>query len=127
MTRRLAPETRTAIAADYAAGVPEKVIRHRHGCGSGTAAKIAARNGIPVRNPGTQLTVPERAHPLVKRLFREMQRQRATFADVASRAGIGIATIGNLKNARGRNPQLGTIEACFNALGLGLYVKVMDE
>lgn len=124
---RLAPETRDAIASAYAAGVPEKVIRHRYGCSSGVPAKIARRYGIPVRNPGTQLTVPDRAHPLVKFVFREMQKQRATFADVATRAGVGVATIGNLKNARGANPQLGTIEACLNALGFELTVKVRKE
>ena len=67
------------------------------------------------------LSIPEHAHPLVKRLFEEMNAQQIGSLDMAERSGMNKNT---LKDWRTRvNPTVSNLEACFNVLGLELYVR----
>ena len=68
---------------------------------------------------GRRVTVPQHAHPLVRRLFAEMRRQRASAAVVAARAGISERT---LKGWRHHAPTLQNLDAALNVLGLKLDI-----
>lgn len=71
------------------------------------------------------MTVPENAHPMVKRLFAEMIRQRCTMMLMAKKTGIGRITIKNWKH--NSNPKLTDLIACLNVLGFDLkIIKVKD-
>jgi hypothetical protein len=72
------------------------------------------------------LSVPQHAHPLVRQLFVEMNRERIGLSDVAERAGVAITTF---KGWRTRHtPRVADLEACYNVLGLTLTVtKVKDD
>lgn len=72
------------------------------------------------------VTVPRRGHPLVKRLVQEMRDQRCTYATLGKRAGVGWRTISHWRNGI-MDPQLGTIEACFNALGYELVPREREH
>lgn len=68
-----------------------------------------------------RVSVPDSAHPLVKRLFAEMASQQCTLTVMSDRSGVNINT---LKNWRTRTaPLVENIEACLNVLGLELTVK----
>ena len=69
---------------------------------------------------GRRVTVPQHAHPLVRRLFAEMRRQRASTAVVAERAGL-ISRM-TLCGWRHHTPTLDNLEAALNVLGLKLVV-----
>lgn len=73
-----------------------------------------------------RVLVPRKAHPLVRQLFVEMNRERIGLSDVAERAGVAITTF---KGWRTRHtPRVADLEACYNVLGLTLTVtKVKDE
>ena len=65
-----------------------------------------------MRQKFIRLSIPPRAHPLVRRLFEEMNYQRIGLLDMAERAGINKNT---LKDWRIRtNPRIQDLEACFN-------------
>lgn len=65
------------------------------------------------------LKIP-RCHPLVRRLFEEMNAQRIGVLDMSERSGVNRNT---LRDWRGRTvPTIDNIEACFNVLGLTLTV-----
>ena len=67
-----------------------------------------------------RLTMPTRAHPLVKRMFEEMARQQIGVLDLAERAGVNPNT---LRDWRTRTmPTIDNLEACLNVLGLGTSV-----
>jgi transcriptional regulator with XRE-family HTH domain len=67
------------------------------------------------------LTVPMRAHPVVQRLYVEMNAQQCTAADVSERSGVNKNT---LKDWRTRTaPTIDNLEACLNVLGLELAVR----
>lgn len=68
-----------------------------------------------------RLSIPPHAHPLVRRLWMEMNRNRITVKDVAERAGIGQKTMNEWRKRR--NPSVANLVACFNVLGLDLVVK----
>lgn len=71
-----------------------------------------------------RVTVPPHAHPLVRRLFAEMNYQRIGVTDLAERAGLARET---LKGWRGRHcPRVADLEAAFGVLGKRLKV-VSDE
>ena len=63
-----------------------------------------------------RLSVPSRAHPLVRRLFEEMNHQRIGILDMSQRSGINKNTINDWK--RRSIPQVHNLEACFSVLGL---------
>lgn len=68
-----------------------------------------------------QVNVPERAHPLVKRLFGIMIQELCSFRQLSEKTGICPETI----SAWGErsSPCMVNIEACYNALGYRLVVR----
>lgn len=65
--------------------------------------------------------VPDKAHPLVRRLFEEMNRQQLGVLDLAERAGVNKNT---LRDWRTRTvPTIDNLEACLNVLGLELTTR----
>ena len=80
--------------------------------------------GRPGNRLGTRwrgkLPVPPRAHPLVRRLYGEMNAQMTTVGEVAQRSGLSSDT---LLKWRGRHvPTLQNFEAALNALDLELRI-----
>lgn len=66
------------------------------------------------------LRTPKKAHPLVKRLFTEMNYQRIGILDLADRSGVNRHT---LKDWSCKTvPTVSNLEACLNVLGLELVV-----
>lgn len=63
---------------------------------------------------------PAHAHPLVRRLFAEMKRQRVSVRELAARTGMTDQTIYYWRTAKA--PSVPNIEAAFNALGFDLVV-----
>jgi transcriptional regulator with XRE-family HTH domain len=64
------------------------------------------------------VTVPERAHPIVRFIFAEMKRQGVTYAQMSERSGLARETI---TAWRTRNkPDLDSIEAALGVLGYRL-------
>lgn len=63
-----------------------------------------------------KLKVPERCHPLVRRLFEEMNKQQIGLLDLAERSGVNKNTIHDWKTRS--MPHLHNIEACYTVLGL---------
>lgn len=80
-----------------------------------------------MRSRYTRVTIPEKAHPLVKHLFLEMRNQRLGVMDMADRSGVSA---GSLVNWRTRMTPKGipSLEACFNVLGYTLKpVRIKDD
>lgn len=69
--------------------------------------------------------VPENVHPVVQRLYAEMNDQQATQVDVCERSGVCGHAIRDWR--RHGNPTLLDLEAVLNVLGLTLSVKVLKE
>lgn len=62
------------------------------------------------------LKVPDRAHPLVKVLFEEMNRQKIGLTEMSDRSGYSTQCI---KDWRTRySPNIRSLEACFGVLGM---------
>lgn len=68
-----------------------------------------------------KLPIPTNTHPIVRDLFREMNRQQTTITEVADRSGICRETISGWRYSR--MPRLDLIDAAFNVLGKRLVVK----
>lgn len=67
------------------------------------------------------ISVPERLHPTVKRLFVEMNAQCVGPLDMADRSGVNKNTF---KDWRTRSvPTVDNLDACLNVLGLELAVR----
>lgn len=65
-------------------------------------------------------TIPLQAHPLIRRFFRLVNKERATFLEIAARVGCHRDTF---KDWRSRStPNLATFEAALNALGYRLEI-----
>jgi transcriptional regulator with XRE-family HTH domain len=60
-------------------------------------------------------------HPLVNRLWQEMNDQCASQEDVAKRAGVSSSTMRKWRKGE-RSPRLYDLEACLNVLGLEITV-----
>lgn len=71
------------------------------------------------------MPIPQRAHPLVRRLYAEMNHQQIGVTDMAERTGIARNAINDWKDRS--NPQVQNLDACFAALGLQLTVKVVRD
>lgn len=72
-----------------------------------------------------RLTMPTRAHPLVKRMFEEMARQQIGVLDLAERAGVNPNT---LRDWRTRTmPTIDNLEACLNVLGLEMATRTRRD
>lgn len=65
-----------------------------------------------------KLKVPNNVHPLVKKLFIEMNHQQIGILDLSERSGINKNTINDWKTRS--VPRIDNIEACFGVLGLKL-------
>lgn len=64
-------------------------------------------------------TVPEHAHPLVRKFFELLNADGATQTEICARAGLSIQTT---KGWRKKSPQLVTFEAALNTLGYRLAI-----
>ncbi|MCO5059666.1 MAG: helix-turn-helix transcriptional regulator [Rhizobiaceae bacterium] len=72
-----------------------------------------------------KLPIPHHTHPLVRRLFQEMNRQKTTLTEVAERAGIRRGTISDWRYRY--TPRVSDLDAAFNVLGLELSVRPKRE
>ena len=86
-------------------------------CGAERRARLAV---VSRRRWLGRLPIPENAHPLVRGLFQEMNRQRVSISDIAERSGLAAATISDWRYTR--NPTVPNLEAALNALGCGLAI-----
>lgn len=69
--------------------------------------------------------VPMSGHPLVRRLFVEMNAQQVGVLDLSERSGVNKNTF---KDWRTRSvPTVDNLDACFNVLGLELAVRERAE
>ena len=71
------------------------------------------------------LDIPKHAHPFVRTLYRQMNRQRTTMLEVAERSGLRRQTIWDWANRV--DPRLSDLEAALNAIGFELVVQETDE
>lgn len=72
-----------------------------------------------------RLKLPDKAHPMVRRLFEEMNRQQVGMLDLAERSGVNANT---LKDWRTRTtPTIDNLEACLGVLGLELTTKARRQ
>lgn len=77
-----------------------------------------------MRNDFRLHTIPDKAHPLVKLLFVEMNKQSVSIPVLSKKAGLGDETLVNWRVRYA--PQVPNLEAAFNALGLTLKPVPMD-
>ena len=75
--------------------------------------------------PFHPLKVPVNVHPLVRRLFEEMNREQIGILDMAKRSGVNKNTLNDWK-ARS-NPQIQNLDACFAVLGMELNVRAKRD
>lgn len=69
--------------------------------------------------------MPEHVHPLVRRLFAEMNERQCSAYRLARRSGVGHTTI---KNWHGHMaPSVPNLEAALNVLGLQLQIVEIPE
>jgi hypothetical protein len=71
------------------------------------------------------LSVPQHAHPLVRRLFQEMNHQRIGMTDMAERVGMSRFTINGWRTRH--CPRIVELEACYNVLGYKLTLLVLKD
>lgn len=75
----------------------------------------------PVLRKFVKLKIPDHCHPLVRRLFQEMNKHQIGVLDMSERSGVNKNT---LKDWKTRTvPRIDSIEACYNVLGLKLEVR----
>lgn len=67
------------------------------------------------------LKVPVNVHPLVRRLFEEMNREQIGILDMAKRSGVSPNTLNDWK--RRSNPQIQNLDACYAVLKMELTLK----
>lgn len=67
----------------------------------------------------------ERAHPLVRRLFAEMNEQQCSQQTMSERSGINKNTFRSWRTKA--VPRLDDLEACLNVLGLELAIQPTKE
>jgi transcriptional regulator with XRE-family HTH domain len=65
-------------------------------------------------------------HPLVRWVWSQMNRQRASQEDIAKRSGVASSTMRKWRVGV-RSPRVMELEAVINALGYKLTVKEKDE
>ena len=66
-------------------------------------------------------SIPEHAHPLVRRLFEEMNEQRVGIIDLCDRAGVSRHTLKGWRKSHA--PEIHNLEACYGVLGKALVVR----
>lgn len=89
---------------------------------STTSISVATTPGPKWRKP---LPIPKHAHPFIRTLYLQMNRQRTTMLEVAERSGLRRQTIWDWANRV--DPRLSDLEAALNVLGFELVVKETDE
>lgn len=72
-----------------------------------------------------KLPIPRHVHPLVRRLFVEMNQQKTTLTEVADRAGIRRGTVSDWRYRY--TPRVADLDAALNVLGLELSVRSKRE
>lgn len=72
-----------------------------------------------------RLETPRHAHPLVRRLYAEMNAQLVTMTEVAAEAGLRRCSVGDW--GRKLTPRVADLDAAFNVLGLRLVVERIPE
>lgn len=93
--------------------------------GKRTRTTFAMGNQCGAERWRGKLTIPAHCHPLVRRLFREMNEQRTTINEVAARSGVSRHQIWGWRSRW--KPKLDALDACFNVLGLRLAVVEDDR
>ena len=69
--------------------------------------------------------IPLKAHPFVRKMFVEMNKQYISLVEMGEKSGVHRHT---LKNWRVRSqPRLADIEACYNVLGMKLVITGIQE
>jgi len=71
------------------------------------------------------LSIPQHTHPLVRRLFQEMNHQRIGMTDMAERVGISRFTMNGWRTRH--CPRIVELEACYNVLGYRLTLMVLKD
>ena len=105
--KRLPHRTRTAI------------------CSQARRIGIAIPRGPRRRGWRMRVPCPETAHPLVRRLFDEMNREGVLLHELAELSGVQVQTISKWRYSV--VPHLVGLIACLNALGCDLGVVRMRE
>lgn len=72
-----------------------------------------------------KLPVPKHSHPLVRRLFRQINIEQATLTEVAARSGLRRATLSDWRYRR--EPTLSNFNAALNVMGLELCIREKKE
>ena len=72
-----------------------------------------------------RLTIPRRAHPLVKQLYQTMNKNKVMISDLSEPSGVSRATISDWRYTR--TPSLATFEAVLNVLGYKLKIVKKDD
>ena len=72
-----------------------------------------------------KLTIPQHAHPLVRKLFEEMNKQQIGVVDLAERCGVNKNTISGWRKKS--IPNIINIEACFSVLGMEVSLTKKRE
>lgn len=72
-----------------------------------------------------RLPIPASAHPFVRRIFAEANRQRATLAEIADRAGVCRHLISDWGHKS--EPRINDLQAVLNVLGLDLVITNRKE
>lgn len=71
------------------------------------------------------LTIPEHAHPLVRRMFELMNEEKVVMRDIAPKAGIQPCTISTWRYRSA--PTLPLFQAALNALGYDLAIVPLRD
>lgn len=68
------------------------------------------------------VTIPQKAHPLVRPIFEAMRRKQYTYGDLERRSGVSWWTVRRWR--RGQLPELGNLLAVYKILGIELKAVV---
>lgn len=77
------------------------------------------------RRPRKGLSIPEKAHPLVRALYREANAQRTSLVELSRRSKVGVSVFTSWRTVN--NPSLPLLEAAFNVLGKTLQPVDIEE
>jgi len=67
----------------------------------------------------------DRAHPLVRQMFDEMNEQQCTQATMSERSGINKNTFRSWRTKA--VPRIDDLEACLNVLGLEIVIRPIKD
>lgn len=68
------------------------------------------------------LSIPARAHPLVRRLFEEMNHKKVTLMSLSRKSGVNKNTLRHWRTKS--EPRISDLDACYAVVGLKLYAGV---